>query len=573
MDTTATKDNAPPQPEARPEGPFSFGVPAAELYEHGCVNRQQVIDRARDLAKITIPNVFPPEGYLTGDYIGEINQSIGAGLVSTLASKLMYMAFPPDRPVLRFEMIEHKLRKDLDANPALAIEIDIGLSRLEEEHRKRLEATNMRSAYVGSTKAELIGGNICWAHLKLDNPVFYLPTHYIVQRDSEGAQIYVIVKQCKAVATLDKDHQRQIMAASEHLHDVKEYERKADIYMVCRRVVDDSKAGYHWEYWEEYMGEVLMDTDQTIPGDEPPPLYASWMIPNYGQNWGPSYCEQYEGDLLLVEGHSASLNDYSASASLLWFFLKPGSRTTKRTLERAQNLTMHIGDAADITVGPDLAQKARDMAAVESNLERAERRLAKAFLLLSSVQRQAERVTAEEFARMAQEINEATGGLYAEKSQSSQRVIVHRFVVLHNEDDRQLPKLPPGVFRVAVITGAEAMGRTVEGQTLTRETAEAMDVSGGAVAKYIDWHGFIRRKFSSAAIPLDGIVRTPEAQAAFEQQAKQDAMKQTMVEKGVGPAVTAAGKMMPPQGAPVPQEPQPQGAPETGVPQSPQAAA
>lgn len=548
-------------PEVRAEGPFSFGVTAATMYDHLSVHRETVIARARSLAAVTIPAVFPPEGYIAGDFIGESNQSIGAGCVNTLASKLMFMAFPPDRPVLRFEIIEHMLRKELDANPKLSTEINIGLSNLEQEHRKRLETTNMRSTYVGATKALLVGGNICWSHLKVDHPVFYVMTHYVVQRNSEGAQLAVIVKQSKYLSTMDKDHAAQVMARMPHLRDEKTYERQVDVYMVCRRVQDEGDA-FHWEYWEECDGAILEGTDIEVDGRNAPPLYAAWMVPCFGQNWGTSYCEQYEGDLLIVEGHSASLNDGSSAASLLWLFLKPGSRTPLRTLQRAGNMSMHIGDGADITVGPDLSQKARDFAFVENNLTKAEKRLARAFLLLSSVQRDAERVTAEEFNRLAQELNEATGGMYAENSQNLQRHVVGRFVLLHNDSDKQLPTLDPKIFRVAVITGIEASGRTVEGETLLRTTGAAMEVSKGAVAPYIDWHDWTRKLFMANSISQDGLIRTPEAQAQFEAGQKQDMAKQTMLEKGVGPAVQAAGKMMP-------QMMPPQGAPEEGAPMSP----
>lgn len=549
MVTTAAdyKPSEGTKPSGR-SGPYSLGCPAHELYEYLSRDRQPVIDKGRALAAITIPSVFPPDGYKTGDDIGEKNQSINALCVNTLASKLQFMAFPPDRPVLRYEPIEHKLRTELEQNPRMATEIQIGLSRLEQEHKNRLETTSIRTAYVGAIKVHLIAGNTCWEHQKLDSPVYHLPTNYVVKRNAVGEQLFVILKRCVNVIDLDEDVQEMILAVKPELKDQKEYERKADIYAVCRRVREDhynvksdpTKA-YYWEYWEEFEGEVIPDSEVDTDYDKPI-LYAAWMIPVYGQDWGRSYCEEYEGDLLLVEGHSASLNDGSSIASLLWLFLKPGSRTSARQLKKANNLTVMAGVSEDITAGPDLSNKARDFQFVSSNLEAAARRLGRAFLNVGSIQRDAERVTAEEFSRMAMELDQATGGLYSEIAQTTQRHVVRRAVALHYEEDKELPKLPDGVFRVAVVTGLEAMGRTVAGRDLMETTGQMMETSGGAVATYIDWHDFTRRGYMHRGVPQDGLVRTPEAQAEFEENRKQEAMNQAMVEKGTGPAINALGK-------------------------------
>jgi hypothetical protein len=529
---------------------YSFGCPAEEIYNHATKFRQAVIDRGRRMAAVTIPSVFPPDGYMPGDIIGEANQSVGAICVNTLASKLQFMAFPTDRPVLRFDPVEHKLRKDIDANPRLFTEVNIGLSRLELEHRRRLEGTQIRSAYTGSIKALLVGGNICWDHMYIDRPVYHLPDKYVVKRNSVGDPLHTVIKQETYLQDLDTDIVDHILDSQPELRKVKDYERKVDIYRVCRRrreehfntYADPNKA-YYWEYWEEFKGEVIAGTEFEADYDNPP-LWPAWMIPIYGHDWGRSYCEEYEGDLLLVEGHSASLNDGSALASLAWLFNKPGSRVSARVLKKSGNLTVHTGQADDITIGPQLEGKARDFQFVGQNLDRAIQRLNRAFLLMSSVQRDAERVTAEEFKTMARELEEATGGLYSELAQTFQRHVVRRFVNLHGEADKQLPQVPEGVFNIAVITGLEAQGRANEGDNLIMATQTHVELTNGASLQYVDLHDLVRRIYMSRSVNMDGLVRTPEEQQAFEAEKKQQMGQQTMLDKGTGPAINAAAKVM-----------------------------
>jgi hypothetical protein len=232
-------------------------------------------------------------------------------------------------------------------------------------------------------------------------------------------------------------------------------------------------------------------------------------------------------------------------ASLLWLFLKPGSRTSARQLKKAGNLSMMVGDATDITAGPDLTHKQRDFQFVSNNIEAAARRLARAFLNISSIQRDAERVTAEEFSRMAMELDQATGGLYSEIAQTTQRHVVRRAVALHYEEDKNLPKLPEGVFRAAVVTGLEAQGRTVAGQNLVRATKSHVELTKGASLQYVNMHDLVRRVYMHESVPMDGLVRTPAAQKDFEAQQQNNSMRQTMLEKGTGPAISAAAKAIP----------------------------
>lgn len=520
---------------------YSLGSEAKELYDHLAKDRERVIDTAREMAKITIPSLMPPEGYKTGDKIGTNEQSANAMCVNTLASKLMFMALPTAMPVLRFEPIEHKLQADIRRDPHLWTQIDAGLGRLEIEHRKRMEATTIRSAYVGAMKQLVVAGNVCWEHNTIDNPLYHSINCYVVKRNNYGQQLFVILKRTVDVMDLDEDIQDMIYRKHPEMLDKgKEWERQVDIYAVCKRVKDINEPdGYLWEYWEEYEGEMIPDTEFTAQYDAPP-LYAAWMIPVYGQNWGRSYCEEYRGDLTAIENFSASLGDGAAAASLILLFLKPGSRTSAKQLRDAQNMEMFTGSAEDLSMFK--TEKMADFNFVSAELERAIQRVGRAFLLVSSVQRQAERVTAEEWIRMAQEIDQAMGGVYSELAQSFQRLVVNRFVVLHNESAPTLPKLPPGIFRVGVITGIEVMGRSTEGDALVKATGTYLELGGTEAAKRLDYDELGNRIYISAGVKLDGLMKSPDVQAQEAQQAKQDAMRATLMEKASGPVAGALAK-------------------------------
>lgn len=526
------------------DAPYTLPTKAEELYTHLEKHRNQVYYTAIDMAAITIPSVVPPLGYRVGMNIDESNQSFNAQCVNSLASKLTFMALPPDRPVIKFEPIAHKLGPAIAQNPALWTTIQIGLNALEQEHRTRFEATNMRAAYVGFIKMLLVAGNSLWEHLKLDFPVYHGMQHYVVKRNNQGEQLLVILKRCIPLMDLDEDIRDIVREKSPEKFpkDARnEYEESVDIYAVCKRVTD-GKGDHYWEYWEEYEGELITDTEYDSDFATPP-LYAAWMIPVYGQNWGRSYCEEYQGDLLKVDSLEKADSDGAAMASLILLFLKAGARTSQKQIKKAQNMSLMTGDATDLTAFR--LDKMEDFKFVSESLERVTQRLGKAFLMVSSIQRDAERVTAEEWKEMAQEIDQSTGGMYSELSQSVQRHIIQRAVALHNEEDKTLPKLPPGIFKVGVITGIEAMGRTVEGQNLMRAVQGVAQLEGGAGMAYIDPLEFVRRVMVSENVKQDGLVLTEQAFQQKKQQATQDAAKQTLLEKGTGPAVAGMAKTAP----------------------------
>ena len=142
---------------------------------------------------------------------------------------------------------------------------------------------------------------------------------------------------------------------------------------------------------------------------------------------------------------------------------------------------------------------------------------------------------------MAQEINEAMGGLYSELAQSFQRLVVNRFVALHEASDKSLPRLPPNLFRVAVITGVEAMGRSLESKNLLEALSAGMGLGKEEVGRRTKWGNVMQRLYDGAGINADDILMSEDEAAQAMDAMKQDAMKAEMISKGTGPAVTALG--------------------------------
>lgn len=516
---------------------YTLGEPAEDVYASLTTDREQTIDMARKMAELTIPSVFPPEAYKTGDDLPGNNQSVGAHAVNTLASKLYFMAFPPGQPIMKLKPVVTKLQPEIDKDPALYGKVLLALSQLEVQHRERFQSTPMATAYVGYMKLLLVAGNGLWKHIKLNSPTYHRHTDYVVSRARDGHPLLCIHKERVRVSTLPADVQAMIYEEDEELMKESEWLREADIYSVCELVTEGDDAEQGWRYWQEYKGRYIEGTGFETDYNDCP-MWPGWLIPVYGSNWGRSYCEEYRGDLFTLEAHGSSINDIAALASWVLTFVKPGTRTSIRQVQKAENLSVLSGSAEDLSTFR--SEKGADAQIVSGNFEQAARRIGAAFLVNSSVMRDGERVTREEVVRVGRELDQAMGGLYTEIAQGHQRRVLYRAVRLHEDENKDLPPIPDGVVELGVITGLDAISSTTEESNLTEWAANITGTFGPAgAAEIINPSEYASRLAAAKSVKPDGLVVSQDDIDAKRQQQMQQQMGASMIDKATGPMAGA----------------------------------
>lgn len=522
--------------QPHPEGKFHLGEPAQDCYDRLAKYRWNVIETGRILSELTIPSLIPPLGWKVGDKIPGNNQSAGAHCVNTLAAALLFIAFPPNQPIMKLMPVEYEIQEEIDKDPTLYNKMEIALGRLAEAHRTRLmSGTTVLSAYSTAMKYLIVGGNALWKHTELDSPQAFPPTEYVCQRNALGEPLLSIHKETVCVAALSPEDQAIVYDNTPDLKNKTLWEQEVDIYTVCN-LCYDADGDKCWEYWQEYKGHLLPGTEVETDFDNPP-MIPLWMIPVYGQNWGRSYCEEYRGDLFTAEALSSAINDGAALSALSLLFVNPAGRTSIRQIREARNLSTFPGAATDVTVFR--ADKSADFAFVQNVMDRVERRLGIAFLLNFAIQRNGERVTAEEIRRLGSELDKALGGMYSELAQRTQRPIMLRFIHLNEEENPKLPKLPKdGLVTVQVITGIDALGNSKEVQDLEDLAGSMAKFFPRQAADILNASGWAMRYAAAKGIKPDDIVNTPEQTDALLMKAAQSRSQASMVDHGTGPAVS-----------------------------------
>lgn len=532
----------PPEDDggAEPErGDYTLGEPAADAYAALQTNREVMCEMGRRMAELTIPSVMPQLGYIVGTDLPGNNQSIGAQCVNNLASKLMFLAFPPGQPIMKLTPVVEKLRDQIAQDPELYGEILLSLSELADRHKERFESTAMRSSYVELKKLLLVAGNALWRHIELDHPTVHPPNTYVVSRDAGGYPLVTILVETVRVATMAEDHRAQVHRDMPELTKQADWVQECKVYSIMKACGEGTDR--HWCYWQETEKGTLLDGTDVETDEDDAPMWPCQMIPVTGQNWARSYCEEYRGDLYTVEVTASSMNDGAAAAAWTLFFVKPGSRTSLRQVQKAANLSMLAGSAEDVTA--TRIEKGGDYGFVQKHFQSAMQRLGTAFLLQSAARRDGERVTAEEVTRVGQELDQAMGGLYTSSSQGVQRRIILRAMHLHEEENKELPTLPKGVVNTNVVTGTDAMGKTSEAQNLAGFlTALGQAVGPEQASAMLNPTGIASRLAAAMNVRPQGIVKGKDEMAADQQQAQQQALGVELAKQAAGPLAGAAAK-------------------------------
>jgi hypothetical protein len=253
-----------------------------------------------------------------------------------------------------------------------------------------------------------------------------------------------------------------------------------------------------------------------------------------GEDYARSYVEEYLGDLFSLEGLSKSLVFGAAIAAKIVHLVSPNSVTSADDLNEAESGDYIVGKKDDVTTLQ--LEKYADFNFVTQQASTLERRLGLAFLMNSSVQRDGERVTAEEIRYMAGELEQSLGGIYTSLAQSFQKpLVVKRMARLQKQG--KLPPLPEGAVKVTITTGVEGLGRNADLQKLDILFKDVSQL-GDTGLQYLNFSDYLKRRAASLGIDAKGLVYTDEEIAEKQQQAQMAQMRQDVAPIAAQAALT-----------------------------------
>lgn len=511
-------------------------ITAQGRYDVLTPRREPFLKRARDAAALTIPGLMPPLGSSGSTDLPQPFQSVGAEGVNNLASKLLLVLFPPGAPFFKLNLddfVAEELAKkytDPAQQAAAASDFDVALGKMERAIISEMESNGSRTVKFEAIKHLIVSGNALVQVMQDGTEKMYPLDRYVVKRDLSGNIMEIIVKEQLSKQSLPP--QAKAMLSDHDGDEKKEEDKESDCSLYTWVQLQDNGT---YKVHQEIEGKIIPGTIGSYPKGKTAWLPLRWNTVS-GQDYGRGRVEEYIGDMRSCESGTQSILEFAAAAAKVLFLVDESGVTDKRVLQDANSGDIVTGNAKDVTVL--MLEKNADFQVLSAVVSKVEGRLSKAFLNAGSVQRNAERVTAEEIRTMIGELETALGGTYAVLSAEFQRPLLVR-VMFQMMKAKKLPTLPDGSVSPKIITGLEGLGRASDLQKLDSFVQGlAAEFGPEAVAEYVNVGAYAKQRGAALGIDTTGLLRSDdEVNAARAQQAQQK-----MVQAGLPSAIGAASK-------------------------------
>jgi hypothetical protein len=514
-------------------------------YDRMTENRQWYLTEGKESAQLTIPSIMASDqdasniATLTSPAtLPKPWQSIGAKGVRNLASKLGLTLFPPTGSFMRYQLHpQFKRELDNEERDDQRTEIERALAIREQVIMDDVEANNVRTKADQVLRLLIVTGNAL-VYLPPEGGMRVFPlNHYVVRRDFTGNVVEIIYLEMLDKATLPANiKQTLIDNGAEAIDGVLETDdaKKSKAVSVYTRLRLEGKK---FMITQEADGFEVDLAGKTSVAKNKMPFLALRFVTIDGEDYGRGYVEEYRGDLKSLEELRKAIVIASLNAAKLTPLVAPGAVVTPKKLMEAENGRPIFGREGDIHM---LQQnKHADMTVAMNTSAQLQNDLSSAFLLNSSFQRQAERVTAEEIRRMAEELEDALGGVYSVLSQELQLPLAIRTEDRLIKEGALVELEPKDAIKPIVVTGLAAIGRGHEfnrNRELFAFLAQEIMPLVPEIGQYLIPRNILERGAIGLGVPIDGLVKTDEQIQQELADAQQAEMQKSMID-GAAPHI------------------------------------
>jgi hypothetical protein len=407
-------------------------------------------------AALTIPKICLPDGFheLNSDQSHDY-QSLGAQAVNHLCNKLMLAMFAPSRPFAK--LVPGKKAKAAALSAGLtSTQLDQILAEGERTAIKELDSRGQRPQLYRLLRHIVVSGNALLVLTKRGLRVIAL-RNYVVKRNIWGEVTTVVIREKVKFDELDEKIVKMLRQRYQDDTEVSFY----------KWVVRESNGSYTMTQWVDEV-RLPKEFDGRWPADRMPYQAITWDIADES-DYGTGLVEEYIGDLEATSVLSESVVDGGVLGTEYRWMVNPNGQTSIDDLNNSENGDALPGLPSD--VAPTQGGNPQAIATAEKILDRYERRIARGFLMGSSVIRDAERVTTEEVRLTANELETAYGGVYSTLAASLQVPVAYWLF-----DTIDL-KIKESDLDVTIVTGLDALSRNGDLDNFRLAMADMASVS------------------------------------------------------------------------------------------------
>lgn len=415
---------------------------ASKRFEQLDNKRQGILRRLERYAAWTIPKLFPLKNRdqdtepLTHGF-----QSLGAQATNYLANRLMMSLFAPSRPFFRLEP-NAKAKVKMAEGGVDTKSVQTALAQAEQEASMELDKRSIRSKLYDMLKMLIALGNSLMIFEKDSIRVLNL-RHYVVKRNKEGKLVELVVKE-----KVHKDHLETAVFAQ----CAGRAEFKPDDEGCCYH--------YHWiklkdkKYTvHQWIDDVqLNDTFASLVTEDKLKFRPVCWDLAAGDDYGTGLVEDFEGDFQSLALLSEATIQAAILASEFRWVVNPTGQTSIEDFQSSPNGGALPGQKDDISL---LSSGVENNLGTNIQLQQIYiNRIGSGFMLQSAITRNAERVTAEEIRKNAEELEGGLGGAYSRIAVDVQVPIAYWVMELNGKTINNTDIEP------VIITGLAALSRS-----------------------------------------------------------------------------------------------------------------
>lgn len=501
---------------------------AAGRYEKLSSLREPVLDRARQCAELTIPALFPPKDYNDSNSLDGAQQALGSKGINNLSSKLMLATLPPNTPFFKIGINPDLLppvtgNKDQDDQAEKEkADIENALAKLEEGLLTDIGAGNDRPTRAEGFKHILIGGNVLIHDAVDDGLRLFRLDNYVIVREYSGRPLEIITEEKVVYESLD-DEMREIIDKNRVEGEVDENGvEELTLYTWLTRIGD------MWSVHQEIEDTIIPSTSGKIK-DSVFNYYPLRMYKEDGRDYSRSLVEDLFPDLDAYDSLSGALVDASIEMARIINLVQPNATVDIRDLEQARSGDYIEGGVDDVKAYQ--MEKFPDLQFVSAEKQILQDSLKESFLMNSSVQRNAERVTAHEVAFVAKELDSGLSGYYSLDDAEFQKPFLRRRIHLMKKANRFPKEITEDMVKLTITTGVEALGRNQELMKMNEFLNIPPQIPAELYMPYVDIAAVL--KVRETATGMFGITKSQQAVDAERQQAMQQQMAQQLAPEAV----------------------------------------
>lgn len=492
-----------------------------DTYESLAPAREPFLRRAREYAALTIPSILPPLGFTSSMSLPEPYQGFGAKAVVTLSARLLMALMPAGQTFMRLRVPATALLKSntMSAPP----EVEKGLALTETLCMAETELRQWRQPTSMALQLAIVTGNALEQMLPDNRLRVFRLDQYVIQRDPAGTILKVIL--CEKVAPSALPERAQSLVKADAMSDPS---ARVELYTGYIRNPDGT-----YRTRQEIEGRFVPGTAGKYANESLLPVWAIRWAQCPGEDYGRSKVEEHVADLRTLERFTQSLIEGAAMAARHVTLVKPNAAggNLRQRIAKANNGDVLAGNPDDVKMLQ--FENIAGLQIVDANAQRVLQSLAAAFLMVSDLRRDAERVTATELRMLAEELEGGLGGTYSLLAGELQLPRARRLIYQMQKQDK-LPKWPKDMVEPQITTGLEALGRQQE----VRKVMQAGEILKGipGAEEYVKRGELVQIALTGIGLPQ---ITKSEQEVAKE---RADQARAMAVAQGVGDTVSAAGQ-------------------------------